>query len=80
MQVSDSGALAGVVGGSPAADAGLAAGDTITAVGSTEVGSASALSAALAKHDVGDRVRVTWTDAAGTTHHATVTLAASPTA
>jgi S1-C subfamily serine protease len=73
-------AVAGVVDGSPAAQAGLAVGDTITAVGSTAVGSATALSAALAPHEVGDQVRVTWTDASGTSHDASVTLAASPTA
>ena len=73
-------AVAGVVDGSPAADAGLAAGDVITAVGSTPVASADALSAALATRAVGDRVEVTWTDSAGSSRHATVTLAASPTA
>jgi S1-C subfamily serine protease len=73
-------AVAGVIEDSPAADAGLAAGDTITAVGSTAVGSATGLSAALAGHEVGDRVQIGWTDASGATHNATVTLAASPTA
>jgi S1-C subfamily serine protease len=72
--------VAGVVDGSPAAAAGLAAGDTITAVGSTAVGSATALSTALAADGVGDQVRITWTDTAGTSQHADVTLAASPTA
>jgi hypothetical protein len=38
------------------------------------------VSTALAGHAVGDQVRVTWTDSAGTTHHSDVTLAASPTA
>jgi S1-C subfamily serine protease len=69
-----------VVDGSPAADAGLVAGDVITAVGSTPVGSAEALSTALAPHAVGDRVQVTWTDSTGASRHATVTLAGSPTA
>jgi S1-C subfamily serine protease len=72
--------VAGVVDGSPAAQAGLVAGDTITAVGSTPVSSAAALSGALTTHAVGDQVRVTWTDSAGATQQATVTLAASPTA
>ncbi|WP_375422871.1 S1C family serine protease [uncultured Friedmanniella sp.] len=73
-------AVAAVVDGSPAAKAGIEAGDTITGVGSTTIGSASDLSTALAKYGVGDEVKVTWTDASGTTQHATVTLAASPTA
>ena len=72
--------VAAVVDGSPAAKAGLAAGDTITAVGSTAVTSASGLSSALGRRTVGDHVRIAWTDAAGSTHHAGVTLAASPTA
>jgi S1-C subfamily serine protease len=44
------------------------------------VGSAGALSTALATHAVGDRVEVTWTASTGASRHATVTLAASPTA
>jgi S1-C subfamily serine protease len=76
----DGAAVAGVVDGSPAAGAGLVAGDVITAVGSAAVGSAGALSTALAGHAVGDRVEITWTDATGASRHATITLAASPTA
>lgn len=72
--------VAEVVTDSPAADAGLEAGDTITAVGSTAVTSATDLSTALADHGVGDQVRISWTDAQGSAHHGTVTLAASPTA
>ena len=45
--------ISGVVDGSPAAEAGLQAGDTITAVGGTTVDSADALSAALAKQRPG---------------------------
>jgi S1-C subfamily serine protease len=72
--------IGGVVDGSPAAGAGLQAGDTITAVDGTTVDGADTLSAALAKHNPQDQVRVTWTDAAGTSHSATVTLAAGPAA
>ena len=72
--------ISGVVGGSPAADAGLQAGDTITAVGGTTVDSADALSAALAKQNTGDQVRVTWVDSTGTSHTATITLVAGPAA
>jgi S1-C subfamily serine protease len=72
--------ISGVVDGSPAADAGLQAGDTITAVGGTTVDSADALSTALAKQDAGDQVRVTWVDSTGTSHTATITLVAGPAA
>jgi S1-C subfamily serine protease len=72
--------ISGVVDGSPAAQAGLQAGDTITAVGGTTVDSADALSAALAEQDPGDQVRVTWVDSTGTTHTATITLVAGPAA
>ena len=72
--------ISGVVDGSPAADAGLQAGDTITAVGGTTVDSADALSAALAKQNAGDQVRVTWVDSTGTSHTATITLVAGPAA
>jgi S1-C subfamily serine protease len=72
--------IAGVVDGSPAADAGLQAGDTITDVDGTTVDGADALSAALAKHDLQDQVRIAWTDATGTSHTATVTLVAGPAA
>src|SRR5262249_18487244 len=71
-------AISGVVDGSPAAQAGLQAGDTVTAVGGTTVDSADALSSALAKHNPGDQVRITWVDSAGSTHSATITLVARP--
>ncbi|GAA1849946.1 hypothetical protein GCM10009836_32110 [Pseudonocardia ailaonensis] len=72
--------ISGVVDGSPAASAGLAAGDVVTAVDGTTVGNADDLGAALTSHSPGDQVRITWTDQAGATHSATVTLAAGPAA
>jgi S1-C subfamily serine protease len=71
-------AVAGVLSGGPADQAGLAAGDVITAVGGTAIHSADDLSSAMAGHDPGDTVPVTWTDAAGSTHTAQVTLADGP--
>jgi S1-C subfamily serine protease len=68
----------GVLSGGPAAQAGISAGDVITAVGGTAITSADDLSAAMASHDPGDRVSVTWTTAAGTSQVATVTLAGGP--
>lgn len=70
--------VAGVVEDTPAAEAGLAAGDTVTAVDGTAVADADALSAALADHAPGDRVTLTWTATDGTTQTATVTLIAGP--
>ncbi len=72
--------VAGVYPGTPAARAGIVAGDRITRIGSTSVSSAAALRQAVRAYSPGDRVRVVWTDAAGTTHMATVTLIAGPVA
>lgn len=72
--------IAGVIDGSPAAAAGLTAGDTITAVDGTAIDSASALTTALSGHTPGDTVSVTWTDASGASHTAAVTLAQGPVA
>ncbi|WP_375504305.1 S1C family serine protease [uncultured Jatrophihabitans sp.] len=71
-------AVGSVVSGGPADDAGIAAGSTITAVGGTSVTSASSLSTAMAKLEPGKRVSVSWADAAGTSHTATVTLTTGP--
>ena len=73
-------ALAGVVAGGAAADAGLGAGDTITSLGGTSVMTYVQLQKAVAAHDPGDQVRVTWTDASGSSHSATVTLGRAPVA
>ena len=70
--------VSGVVRGSPAAAAGLRAGDTITAVGGAAIDRPDALSDALAGHRPQDRVAVAWTDTAGASHTATVTLATGP--
>ncbi|NNM46459.1 S1C family serine protease [Knoellia koreensis] len=72
--------IAGVVTDSAADRAGLTSGDTITAVGGTEVASADELTAALAQRQPGDKVAITWTDATGTSHTATVTLGEGPAA
>ncbi|WP_062516357.1 S1C family serine protease [Demequina gelatinilytica] len=64
----------------PAADAGLVAGDTVTAVDGSAVTSGTALSDAIAAHDPGDSISLTWTDASGTSQSATVTLIAGPAA
>ena len=58
----------------------LGAGDTITSLGGTSVTTYLQLQKAVAAHDPGDSVRVTWTDAAGASHSATVTLGRAPVA
>ncbi|WP_159499784.1 S1C family serine protease [Microbacterium sp. 18062] len=70
--------ISSVIDGAPAADAGLGAGDTITAVDGAAVTDAEALSEMLGGYDPGDTVTIAWTDAAGTTHSASVTLIAGP--
>jgi len=70
--------LAGVVQGSPAAQLGLAAGDTITALDHTSISTAQGVRRAVAAHDPGDTVTVHWTDAGGAAHRGSVALATGP--
>ena len=65
--------IAQVVPGGAAANAGLQAGDVVTAVGGTRVGSADELQAAIAQHNSGDKVTVTVTRD-GQQHTVTVEL------
>ncbi len=70
--------IAGTVTGSAAEAAGLGSGDVITSIGGVSVASPDAISTAVASHDPGDRVKVTWTDAGGVGHSTTVTLGSGP--
>jgi S1-C subfamily serine protease len=70
--------ISGVVDGSAAQQAGLAAGDTITAVNGQSVSSATDLSTALAAFQPGQKVTLTWVDSSGQSHSATVTLGSGP--
>jgi S1-C subfamily serine protease len=70
--------IAGAVAGDPAANAGLAAGDIITAIDGQSITSANQIPAALVPHHPGDNVTVTYTDTAGTQHTTSVTLASGP--
>jgi S1-C subfamily serine protease len=72
--------VGGVYPGTPAAEAGVTAGDTVTRVGSTRVRTATALRQAITAYAPGDQVQITWVDASGTPHVATVTLMAGPVA
>ena len=71
--------IQGVVSGSPADKAGMTAGDTVTAFAGKAVDSQKTLSSLTQAHHPGDRVSVTWTDASGSSHTATVTLVVGPT-
>jgi S1-C subfamily serine protease len=70
--------VAGVVEDSPAADAGVSVGSTITSLNGTATTSADALSAAVSQLEVGDRVTLAWTDTSGQATTATITLGAGP--
>jgi S1-C subfamily serine protease len=64
--------------GSPAARAGLVAGDTITTVDGTAVTDTTTLHRAITAHKAGDSITLTWTDAAGAPHTAATNLVAGP--
>jgi len=72
--------IAGTLSGSAAANAGLAAGDTITSVGGQAVSSTSDIQQALVKYHPGDKISVSWVDQSGQSQTATVTLASGPAA
>jgi S1-C subfamily serine protease len=72
--------IAGALSGSAAANAGLAAGDTITSVGGQAVSSTSDIQQALVKYHPGDKISVSWVDQSGQSQTATVTLASGPAA
>ena len=73
-------AISQVIDGTPAATAGLEAGDTITAVDGAAVSSSSDLTAQLAKHAPGDSVRITYLNSEGVSNSVTVTLTTGPAA
>jgi len=70
--------IGGVVPGSAADRAGLAAGDQITSVAGHAVTSSPDIQSVLANHHPGDQISVSWTDQFGQSHTATVTLTAGP--
>ncbi|QHF22458.1 PDZ domain-containing protein [Rathayibacter sp. VKM Ac-2762] len=73
-------AIGGVVEGGPAAQAGLEAGDVVTAVDGVAVASADQLSASLAQREPGESVTISWTDSAGAARSAQVVLVEGPVA
>ena len=69
--------IAGVVANGPAAQAGLAAGDVITAMGGANVTSSAAIQRAVLARTPGAKVSVTYLDYTGS-HTVTVTLGSGP--
>jgi len=69
--------VVGVQSGSPAASAGLTAGDLIVSLGGQSVDSASALTAAIRAHHPGDHTSLGWINQAGQQRTASVTLASA---
>jgi S1-C subfamily serine protease len=72
--------VAGTVSGSPAANAGITEGDTITSVGGQSITSSGDVAHALVKYHPGDSISVSWTDTSGQSHTSTLTLASGPSA
>ncbi len=70
--------ISSVASGTPAARAGLVAGDTITAVDGTAITDGTGLTTVLQGHHPLDRVTLNWTSQSGATHSASVTLASGP--
>jgi S1-C subfamily serine protease len=77
-EASQGATIEGVIRDTPAAEIGLASGDTITAVGGHEVAAQSDLQRVIEQYRPGDKVTVTWTDQSGQSHTASVTLVAGP--
>ena len=72
--------IVSVVPGSAAAAAGLQAGDEIISVAGQGVTSPAGIGEALAGYHPGSKIGISWLDAAGRAHTATVTLTAGPAA
>jgi S1-C subfamily serine protease len=70
--------VAGVVAGTAAERAGIAAGDVVTAVDGQQVATSEALATVLGTHKPGDTVTVRWTDSSGGAHSASVRLGSGP--
>ncbi len=63
---------------SAASDAGIAAGDVVVSLDGNRIADDQALHLALTKYQPGDHVQVSWVDAQGTSHTASVTLGEGP--
>jgi S1-C subfamily serine protease len=72
--------ISGALSGSPAANAGLTQGDTITSVAGQTVNSATDIQQILVKYHPGDKISISWLDQSGQSQTTTVTLASGPAA
>ena len=72
--------VVGVVEDGAAEAGGITEGSTITSVGGTAVASIDDITSVLGSHEPGDEISVSWTDATGEAHTATVTLGEGPVA
>jgi S1-C subfamily serine protease len=72
--------IAGAQAGTPAAAAGLSEGDTVTSLNGQSVTTGTQIQDILIGQHPGDKVSITWTDAYGQSHTATLTLASGPAA
>jgi S1-C subfamily serine protease len=70
--------VAEVMPGSPAASAGVVAGDTLTEVDGQPATTPDAVSAQIKQHRSGDKINFSWTDGTNRRRNATVVLAAGP--
>jgi S1-C subfamily serine protease len=70
--------IEGVLSGSPAAQAGLAAGDVIDSVGGHTVSSPTDLGSVIEQYHPGDKASITWTNESGQTSTSTVVFANGP--
>jgi S1-C subfamily serine protease len=83
VEVKDSNTVAGAVvevveAGTPAASAGLVAGDVIVSLNNTQVTSSGDLSTALETLHPGENVQLGWVDSSGQQHTSSITLASGP--
>jgi len=72
--------VAGTLSGSPAANAGITEGDTITAVAGQSVSSPEDVAHDLVQYHPGNSISISWVDQSGQSHTANVTLATGPAA
>jgi S1-C subfamily serine protease len=72
--------ISGALSGSPAANAGLGQGDTITALGGQTVSTPQDVAHVLVKYHPGDSISMTWTDQYGQSQTSNLTLTSGPAA
>ena len=78
VATADGAQIAHVYADTPAASAGLEAGDTITAIDGVAVTSGDELSTAISGYEPGDSATLTWTDTVGEVQSAAVTFTQGP--